>query len=234
MTEKRADESRRDAYKLWFDLTILALTHLFLLPLLVFLSILIPLLIVLGDRGPVFYKQKRVGKDGKVFTILKFRTMVKDADKCGPAWTTDGDPRVTTVGKLLRRTALDELPELVSVLKRDMSLVGPRALHVEEQEELEKQIPGFEQRLTILPGLTGLAQVYNRSDHTHGKLHLDLEYLGRMGPWLDLRLLFFSVLNTMSARWDQRGGKVLIPVAKRDLASWPEPSNPTSSMGKGH
>ncbi|MCH7622054.1 MAG: sugar transferase, partial [Chloroflexi bacterium] len=160
-----------------------------------------------GDRGPVFYRQKRVGKNGRIITIVKFRTMVLDADRKGPAWTTDGDPRVTRVGKILRRTALDELPEVLSIWKRDMSLVGPRALDVEEHQSLEKQIPGFEGRLEVLPGLTGLAQVYDRSDDAHDKFRYDLEYLDRMSPWLDMRLLVLSLLNTLGARWDRRSGK---------------------------
>jgi len=194
-------------YKLWFDLSVLALAHLLLLPLWVFLWIAIPLCIWLGDRGPIFYRQRRVGKGGRVFTVLKFRTMVPGADAQGPAWTMEGDPRVTRVGNLLRRTALDELPEVLNILKRDMSLVGPRALDVEEQKVLEEQVPGFAQRLCVLPGLTGLAQVYDRADNAQGKFRYDLEYLDRMGPWLDTRLVVVSALNTLVARWDRRSGK---------------------------
>jgi len=111
------------------------------------------------------------------------------------------------VGGLLRRTALDELPGILSILKRDMSFVGPRALFVEEQKVLEEQIPGFAQRQCMLPGLTGLAQVYDHADDAQGKLRYDLEYLDRMGPWLDAKLLIVSVLNTLGARWDRRSGK---------------------------
>ena len=168
---------------------------------------MIPLSIWLADRGPVFYRQDRVGKDGRVFTILKFRTMIRDADKSGPAWTTEGDPRITSVGRILRRTALDELPGVLSIWKRDMSLVGPRALAVAEQSKLEKDIPGFDRRLCMLPGLTGMAQVYDPTDDADDKLSYDLEYLHRMGPVLDLKLVILSALNTAGARWDRRDAK---------------------------
>lgn len=205
---KNQEHNRGGArYKLWFDLGVLILAHLLLLPLWVLIWTVIPTLIWIGDRGPVFYRQKRVGKNGRIITIVKFRTMVLDADRKGPAWTTDGDPRVTRFGKILRKSALDELPELLSIWKRDMSLVGPRALDVEEEQSLEKQIPGFEGRLEVLPGLTGLAQVYDRSDDAHDKFRYDLEYLDRMSPWLDMRLLVLSLLNTLGARWDRRSGK---------------------------
>ena len=202
------------AYKRWFDLTILVIAHALLLPLWLLLWTLIPLVIWLGDRGPVFYRQRRAGKDGRVFTILKFRTMVPGADRSGPMWTMEEDPRVTRVGRILRRTALDELPGVISIWKGDMSLVGPRALDVTEQRELEQQIPGFGKRLQVLPGLTGLAQIYNRNDDALVKFGYDLQYLERMSPWLDIRLLVLSVFNTLAVKWDRRGGKPPIPMNK--------------------
>lgn len=206
-TAKQAHSTGRDSYKAWFDLTVLVSAHLLLLPLWLLLWILLPTLIWLDDRGPVFYKQRRAGKDGKPFTVLKFRTMVSDADRKGPAWTTDGDPRVTRVGRLLRRTALDELPEMLNILRREMSFVGPRALDVEEQQSLEAQIPGFEKRLQVPPGLAGLAQVYDPSDDAYDKFRYDLIYLERMSPWLDAKLLLLSMRNTLGGQWDHRRGK---------------------------
>jgi len=199
----------KDGYKRPFDLTVLVLAHLIppLTLIWILLWTLIPLAIWLDVRGSVFYRQKRAGKQGRPFTVLKFRTMVLDADRQGPAWTVDGDSRVTRVGRLLRRTALDELPEILSIWKGEMSLVGPRALDVEEEESLERQIPGFEGRLQVLPGLTGLAQVYDRTDNALDKFRYDQEYLRRMGPWLDLKLLALSLRNTLAVRWDQRSGK---------------------------
>jgi lipopolysaccharide/colanic/teichoic acid biosynthesis glycosyltransferase len=205
--EGRAPGLARGVYKRTFDLSVLFLAHLLLLPLWVLLWTIIPLLIWFDDRGPVFYRQKRAGKDGAAFTILKFRTMVPDAYRKGPSWTEVKDPRVTRVGRLLRRTALDELPEVLSIWKGDMSLVGPRALDVEEYQVLEQQIPGFAQRQTVLPGLTGLAQVYDLTDNATAKFAYDLQYLRNMSPWLDLRLIFLSVWNTLTARWDIRIGK---------------------------
>ena len=203
---------KNDSYKNWFDLTVLLLAHLMLLPLWLALWTVIPLMIWAGDRGAIFYQQQRMGKDGKPFTLLKFRTMVPDADSQGPAWTTEQDPRITRVGRVLRRTALDELPGVLSIWKRDMSLVGPRALDVAEHEVLEAEIPGFSQRLQARPGLTGLAQVNDRTDTAEVKLRYDLEYLQRMGPWLDLRLLVLSVFNTLAARWDRRLGKPAVTI----------------------
>ena len=197
----------RGSYKRAFDLAILVVAHLILAPVFALLWAGIPLMIWLDDRGPIFYRQQRPGKDSRLFTVRKFRTMVVDADQRGPAWTTDRDPRVTRVGRLLRRTALDELPGVLSIWKGDMSLVGPRALPVEEQNMLEERIPGFANRLRARPGLTGLAQVYDQDDEAQAKLHYDLQYIHRMGPVLDLKLLVLSVVNTLLARWDTRTGK---------------------------
>jgi len=168
---------------------------------------MVPLAIWLNDRGPVFFRQDRVGQNGQIFTLVKFRTMVQNADQVGPMWTTENDHRITRVGKFLRRTALDELPGIFSILKGDMSLVGPRALDVEEQQQLEREIPGFEKRLEVRPGITGLAQVYDRTDSARQKLEYDLAYARRISFWLDIKLVALSVCNTVIAKWDCRGGK---------------------------
>ena len=133
--------------------------------------------------------------------------MGTDAEVKGPPWTTVDDPRVTRIGKFLLRTALDELPEVFNIWKGDMSLVGPRALGVAEQKDLEQKIPGFAKRLQILPGLTGLAQIYDSDDTADDKFRYDMEYLTHMGPWQDIKLLMVSVWNTLAARWDHRLGK---------------------------
>lgn len=220
-------------YKLWFDLTILVLAHLLLFPLFLLLWTVIPILIWLGDRGPVFYRQQRVGKNGRIISVLKFRTMIPDAESRGPAWTIEGDPRVTRVGRLLRRTALDELPELVNILKREMSFVGPRALDVEEQHSLEQAIPGFENRLQVLPGLTGLAQVYDPTDDAYNKLRFDSEYLQSMSPWLDMKLIILSVRNTLVAKWDQRHGKPAGENAQPASAKPEDQPTDTADEGRG-
>lgn len=194
-------------YKRPLDLTILAFAHLFplLMPVWLLLWTLIPLAIWLQDRGPVFYRQKRAGKDGRVFTVLKFRTMFQDADRpTGAVQATRDDPRITPVGRILRWTALDELPQLINVLKGEMSLIGPRPECIEFHERFVREVPGFERRLQVRPGLTGLAQVKGAYDSPRPeKLRLDLEYIERMSLWLDLKLLFLSVRNSLLARWDR-------------------------------
>lgn len=207
MTQDNSRKPRSVRYKFFFDLTLLILAHLLLFPVWILVWTSIPLLIWLEDRGPVFYRQRRAGKNGQVISILKFRTMVEDADSKGPAWTIEGDPRVTRIGRILRRTALDEVPEMLNIWKREMSFVGPRALDVEEQRYLEQVVPGFETRLQVLPGLTGLAQVYDSTDEAHEKFRYDCEYLRSMSPWLDLKLITLSICNTLIARWDHRHGK---------------------------
>ena len=194
------------SYKRFFDLVILFVSHLVLLPIWLVFWTIIPLSIWLEDRGAIFYTQTRLGRNGKLFKILKFRTMKMDTED-HTMWASDGDMRVTRIGRLLRPRALDELPQIINVLKGDMSLVGPRALNVDEQRWLENKIPGFAERLRLQPGITGLAQVYDHTDDSHTKLHYDLEYILRLSPWLDLKLIFLSVWNTLVGRWDSRAGK---------------------------
>ena len=196
-----------DRYKAWFDLSVILISHVILFPIWLLLWLAIPLMIWAYDQGPIFYKQKRSGKNGTTFTCVKFRTMREDAEAQGPSWTVDNDPRITPVGRILRKSALDELPELICIVKRDMSLVGPRALDVAEQRLLENEIPGFSQRLAVAPGLTGLAQVYNQEDVSIDKLNYDLEYIQRMNVWLDLSLIILSIRNTLFSNWDKRSGK---------------------------
>ena len=206
MSERRGG-SVRVSYKRPFDFTLLVLALLLLLPIWLGLCVIVPAVIWIADRGPVFYCQQRAGRNGKVFTVRKFRTMVPDADLKGPAWTVEGDLRLTKVGRILRRTAIDEMPELWNILKGDMSFVGPRALEVKEHKALERQIPGFGARLSVRPGLTGLAQVYDRADQALVKFSYDLEYIKRMNLYLDAKLILLSVKNTVTARWDRRIGK---------------------------
>ena len=175
------------------------------------------LAIRLEDRGPVFYTQERVGKNGKTFKALEFRSMIKDAEKgAGPVQATENDPRVTKVGRILRATAMDELPQLVNILKGDMSFVGPRALRPEEREvhgnpiilRIE-DIPGYKERLTVRPGLTGLAQVYLPTDAPRRrKFRYDLLYIKNHSFLLDLKLIFFSFWITFRGKWEYRGKKV--------------------------
>jgi len=181
------------------------------------LWILFGLAIILEDGFPVFYLQERVGKGGKIFRGIKFRSMIKDAEKdTGPVQAVENDPRVTKVGRILRATAMDELPQLVNILKGDMSFVGPRALRPKEKEvrgnsdekEIEK-IPGYQERLAVRPGLTGLAQVYLPGEALRSeKFKYDLEYIKNQSFLLDLKLVFLSFWITFRGKWESREKKV--------------------------
>jgi lipopolysaccharide/colanic/teichoic acid biosynthesis glycosyltransferase len=143
----------------------------------------------------VIYTQVRVGRGRRLFTIFKVRTMYHDCERLtGPKWSTDNDPRVTPVGRLLRRTHLDELPQLWNVLRGEMSLVGPRPERPEFVAQLEKAVPRYADRLAVPPGVTGLAQVNLPSDTDHEsvrrKLAYDLRYVENVAVWLDARVLF--------------------------------------------
>lgn len=165
--------------------------------LLVFLPVFLiaPLLIWLEDGGPVFYRQRRVGRDGKVFEVIKFRTMVPDAEKCtGPIWAREDDPRVTRTGKWLRATRFDELPQILNVLRGDMSLVGPRPERPELVTEFAGRNPIFRAREAVKPGITGLAQVLGQYDtDPHSKIRFDLLYIARWGIGLDLIILLWTI-----------------------------------------
>ena len=189
--------TRSSRYKLWLDFSILVSAHLLLLPIWILLWILIPFFIWIGDRGPVFFVQQRVGKNGKVFTIRKFRTMIPDAAKQGPVWTAEDDPRITRFGKVLRRTALDELPELLSILKRDMSFVGPRPERPQFVDELKEVIPFYDARHRVKPGLMGWAQLkypYGASvEDAQNKLKYDLYYVKNHSFFMDVLIVIQTV-----------------------------------------
>lgn len=159
---------------------------------------LIAVLIKIDSKGPIFYTQERVGKDGKVFKIIKFRSMVAAAERAtGPVWAQDNDPRVTYVGRVLRKLRLDEIPQFLNILDGDMSLVGPRPERPFFVEQLKKEIPLYTRRLRIRPGLTGWAQVkgvYDQSiEHVKQKLEYDLFYIENMSFRMDLKI----ILNTI-------------------------------------
>ncbi|MEJ2555505.1 MAG: sugar transferase, partial [Anaerolineae bacterium] len=149
----------------------------------------------LDSPGPVFYRQIRSGRAGRAFSILKFRTMSTDAEKDGqPRWAAENDPRITRVGHFLRKTRLDELPQLHNVLRGEMSIVGPRPERPEFIEQLEQDIPFYSTRLMVKPGLTGWAQVHyrygNNVEDAQIKLQYDFYYLRYWSLWLDLYVIF--------------------------------------------
>jgi lipopolysaccharide/colanic/teichoic acid biosynthesis glycosyltransferase len=172
--------------------------------------LIIAIAIKLDDGGPVFYRQVRVGKDNREFTSYKFRSMVADSDrKWGAVPATAGDPRITRVGRILRATAMDELPQLWNILRGDMSFVGPRPEWVELVKRFRREVPGFDRRHAVRPGLTGFAQIYGDSElPRRQKLRYDLLYIKRQGFWMDLRLIAFSFLVTFAGGWEVRASKV--------------------------
>ena len=151
--------------------------------------------IKLYDGGPAFYVQERCTKGGKVFRIYKFRSMVVDAEKDGrsvPA--TDQDPRITPVGRIIRATRIDELPQILNIIKGDMSIVGPRPERVEHVKLYTRQIPEFAYRMKVKGGLTGYAQVYGKYNTTaYDKLKLDLMYIQNYSLLLDVQIIFKTV-----------------------------------------
>jgi lipopolysaccharide/colanic/teichoic acid biosynthesis glycosyltransferase len=171
--------------------------------------------IKIDDRGAVFYSQPRVGEGGRIFQVFKFRSMVPDADARGARQATAGDRRITRVGRWLRATAMDELPQLWSIFRGDMSFVGPRALRPGEIEvngggELEalEAVPGFDERCRVPPGLTGVAQIYAPRDiPRRQKFRYDRVYIRNRSFWLDLRLIMLSFWITFRGTWEARGRK---------------------------
>ncbi len=156
--------------------------------------LLIAILIRCRDPGPVLYTQKRLTEGGIIFNIYKFRTMVVDAEKkSGPIKAGDKDPRILPIGHILRATRLDELPQLINILKGEMSMVGPRPERPELTEIITRHIPEFEYRLKVKAGLTGYAQIYGRYCTTsYDKLKLDLTYIRNYSVWLDLKLILMT------------------------------------------
>jgi lipopolysaccharide/colanic/teichoic acid biosynthesis glycosyltransferase len=187
--------------------------------------VILPILIKLDSPGPVFYMQDRIGHNrrrrqrretdgsslgrsgrdrrridlkGRPFQVIKFRTMVVDAEKkCGPVWATRNDPRVTRLGRLLRKTRLDEIPQFVNVLLGHMSLVGPRPERPHFVEDLSGKVENYVLRLQVKPGLTGLAQIENGYDSSMSavvrKVHYDLEYIRNWSIWQDVKILFRTI-----------------------------------------
>lgn len=153
------------------------------------------------DRGPIFYRQVRLGHQGRPFVIWKFRSMEVESEAAGAQWACQGDPRITRIGRWLRQTHLDELPQAWNLLRGDMTLVGPRPERPEIARELATRIPGFEQRLAVKPGITGLAQVsqpyVDSVEGSSRKLACDLDYIARQSLWLDLQILSVTLWSML-------------------------------------
>jgi exopolysaccharide biosynthesis polyprenyl glycosylphosphotransferase len=161
--------------------------------------------IKLDSEGPVFYLQERIGYRGRCFKLLKFRSMVKDAEKyTGPVWAGKNDTRITRIGKIIRKTRLDELPQVYNILKGDMSIVGPRPEREFFVEQLKKKIPYYSLRLKVKPGLTGWAQIKHNYDRTlddvREKLKYDLYYIENMSLNMDFKIIIATIFVVLGAK----------------------------------
>ncbi|MBE6975829.1 MAG: sugar transferase [Ruminococcaceae bacterium] len=184
------------AVKRIFDVVLSAIAMIVAAPIMLITAIAIKI----EDGGPVFYKQERVTIHGKVFQILKFRSMIVDAEKDGKSHpATDRDPRITRVGSFIRATRIDELPQILNILKGDMSIVGPRPERVEHMQEYGKDIPEFAFRLKVKGGLTGYAQIYGKYNTSpYDKLRLDMNYIENYSLMLDIKLVLTTLRILLS------------------------------------
>lgn len=193
MSRNRGLTLEQRAVKRFFDILVSAVGIIITLP----ISILCAVFIKLDDKGPVFYKQNRITKDGKIFNILKFRSMRVDAEADGAKKAVNDDERITRVGKVIRACRVDELPQLINIFLGDMSLVGPRPERIENVYEYSQKYPEFELRHKVKAGLTGFAQLYGKYNTSpEDKLHMDLTYIENYSLPLDFKLviLTFKVL----------------------------------------
>jgi lipopolysaccharide/colanic/teichoic acid biosynthesis glycosyltransferase len=176
------------------DIFIALVACIILSPILLFIF----LIIKLSSPGPAIFRQSRAGKNGKEFTFYKFRTMKLNVEPFGPSPKSGQDPRLTRVGKLLREYSLDELPQLINVLKGDMSIVGPRPLYISQMAEWNER---QNKRLLVKPGLTGLAQISGRGELTReAKLELDVQYVEKANFWFDIKIIFATFILILSRK----------------------------------
>jgi lipopolysaccharide/colanic/teichoic acid biosynthesis glycosyltransferase len=198
-------DAQPDAMDRWFEQTRFFLDFVCALALLVMTApivIMAALAVKLTSRGPVVYSQTRTGKDGQPFTIFKIRTMTHNCESLtGACWSTPSDPRITWVGWWLRRTHIDELPQLWNVLRGEMSLVGPRPERPEFVARLEQALPDYRKRLAMKPGLSGLAQIQLPPDtdleSVRRKLLYDIYYVDRGTLWLDIRIVLCTICKVL-------------------------------------
>jgi len=176
------------------DVTISFFTLLFLSPVLLIVSVIIKI----DSNGPVLYRQIRVGRKGKEFQMYKFRSMIATAEEYGPEWSGENDPRITRIGKVLRRTYIDEVPQMINVLKNEMSLIGPRPERPFFVEQLKKEIPYYYKRLTVKPGITGWAQIKHKYDSSledvKTKIQYDFYYIENMSLKLDFKIMINTII----------------------------------------
>jgi lipopolysaccharide/colanic/teichoic acid biosynthesis glycosyltransferase len=213
MGEEAAKPLKEPFLKRPLDIVLSLLMMLLSLP----VTLLIVLAVKLEDRGPVFYRQERWGRNGTRFKPFKFRTMIPDSDrKFGVRPAEKNDRRITKVGKVLRAMGLDELPQIINIFLGHMSFVGPRSLAVGEIIKDEagrvidyRDVPGFRRRLRVRPGLTGIATIYIPKDSSpYRKFRYDLLYVRKQSLWLDVRLIALSFWISFRGKWESRGKKI--------------------------
>ena len=226
--QNRGSTPRAEGYsrvKALTDRSAASVLLLFVTPVLIVLVALVRL----TSRGPGLFRQVRVGLNGRTFTIYKLRTMSHDCERAsGPCWSAPGDPRVTRLGLFLRKTHLDELPQLWNVVCGEMSLVGPRPERPEFVSDLVEALPRYAERLMVPPGITGLAQVQLPPDTSVGdvrrKLSYDLHYVDRMGAVLDGKILAATALKMLGVRYDTIGMLLDLPNPETRTPSDPTPA----------
>lgn len=176
-------------------------------PIAILLGLIIAILIKIDSEGSIFFTQERVGQGRKIYKMIKFRTMYKDAEKYGPAQADKNDPRITKVGKFLRKFRLDEIPQFINVLKGEMSLIGPRPEQVRFVEEYEQKIPFYSYRYLVKPGITGWAQIHqgyaSGVEENAEKLEYDLYYIKNLSIWLDL-VITLKTIKVLISKWGAR------------------------------
>ena len=158
------------------------------------IAVITAILIKFESDGPVIYKQERVGENGRTFNLYKFRSMRADAEKhTGPVWAGENDPRITRIGRFIRKVRIDEIPQMINVLKGDMSIVGPRPLYLSQIPEWNEE---QKKRLLVKPGLTGLAQIQGRGELTREKkLALDVKYVKNKGLLTDIKIILATIVQ---------------------------------------
>lgn len=179
-----------NAYQRVMDIVLCLIALIIGIPLMVIFGVLIKI----EDNGPAVYKQERVGKGGKCFYLYKLRSMRTDAEKFGAQWAEKDDPRITKIGKFIRKTRIDEIPQLFNILRGDMGIIGPRPERPMFTVQFDEEIPGFINRLSVKPGLTGWAQVNGGYEATPAeKLEDDLYYIKNRSFLLDMKIIFKTV-----------------------------------------
>ncbi len=201
----RPNVSKYFRFKWYVDVAVVIVT----LPIIGSAILFFMLLTKLTSKGQVIYTQIRCGKDGKLFKMYKIRSMVVDAEsQSGVTWSKGRDPRITTVGRIMRRLHVDELPQIYNVWRGDVNVIGPRPERPEFIEKLSVDVPGYEYRMLVMPGLTGYAQVNLPPDtgleDVHRKLVLDLEYIERASFWFDMRILAGTAFKFVRSRYFDR------------------------------